>query len=92
MEIAAYIIAFVLVSVCVWLNVLASFAVRHDATLESFQKVAQCNCLVGPISRERVSAAPHLGAVPKRNSESLGTVAIQEDDLWQSAAFKPKQG
>lgn len=41
MEIAAYAVAVIFIIIWAWLNMLASFAVRHDATLEWFQKVAQ---------------------------------------------------
>jgi hypothetical protein len=41
METIAYIFAAILALIWLWLNVLASFSVRHDATLENFQKLAQ---------------------------------------------------
>lgn len=41
MEITAYIFAATFALMWLWINVLASFAVRHDATLENFQKLAQ---------------------------------------------------
>lgn len=41
MEIIAYVVAVFFIIIWAWLTILASFAVRHDATLERFQKIAQ---------------------------------------------------
>lgn len=41
MEVTAYIFAAIFALIWLWMNVLATFAVRHDATLEPFQKLVQ---------------------------------------------------
>lgn len=41
MEIVAYILGIIFALIWLWMNVLATFAVRHDSTLEPFQKLAQ---------------------------------------------------
>jgi len=41
MDLVLYIIGFLVVLVWLWLNLLATFSVRHDSTLAPFQKTAQ---------------------------------------------------
>ena len=41
MEVLAYMIVAVVLLMWLWLNLLATFALRYDATLDRFQKVAQ---------------------------------------------------